>query len=207
MFPRLVALFVLSLFSSTATASADVPILGPSYATAASGHIEIAPDRSGPSLSELGLTITVVVLDVFGFPIPNFPWQDIWVSDDVGGADLRLCNGGAMASANTDVNGMTTITTAIAGGGTTDRGLQVYLAGVPLDSVVSPPLDIIVSSADLDADLDVDATDLTMVPGGFADFFLNGSYDFEADLNLDDVEDILDIVRFAELFLGQVGCP
>ncbi|HEX9641328.1 MAG TPA: hypothetical protein VGB13_08440 [Candidatus Krumholzibacteria bacterium] len=198
-------LFFFSLASGAL--AGGIPEPGPSYATSAAGKIEFAPDRSGPTLAERGLTVTVVVLDSFGFPIPGYPFQDIFLFDTVGGAELSLCRAGSYASGNTDGTGTTTIDSAVAGGGWTANGLQVYLAGLPLDPIVSPPLDITVASADLNADLAVDLADLVTVPGGFANLFLNGSYDFQVDFNGDDVENILDVVRFAELFLSQATCP
>lgn len=178
------------------------PIL--SHASAASGRIEFAPDASGPSFLDRGLTITVWVIDPMGNPVPGYPFQDVWVGDNVGMTELSLCFGGIMATGNTDATGMTTIEGPVAAGGFTDAGLQVYLAGAPINGL---PLDIVVSSADLDADLDVDIADLTRVPGGFANLFLNEGYDYQIDLNLDDAEGLHDVVRFAELFLGNVSCP
>jgi hypothetical protein len=207
--PRLclITSILCSLILASSASGSGIPEPGPSYATSASGKIEIAPDRSGPTLAERGLTVTVVILDSFGSPIPGYPFQDIFLFDAMAGAELSLCQGGAYASGNTDATGTTTIDGAIAGGGWTENGLQVYLSGLPLDPIVSPPLQILVASADLNADLAVDVLDLTTVPGGFANLFLNASYDFQIDLNLDDAENILDVVRFAELFLSQTTCP
>jgi hypothetical protein len=53
----------------------------------------------------------------------------------------------------------------------------------------------------------VDTQDLTFVPGGFANLFLNGAYDVIGDFNCDTTENILEVTRFAELFLGGVTCP
>ena len=186
--------------------AATIPDLGPSHATAASGKIEVAPDGSGPSLSSRGLTITLTVLDAANNPVVNYPFQDMYVWNPPGESGFNMCLGGAVASLNTNASGTTYFEGPFYAGGCTQQ-LQVYLSGVPLDPAVSPPLDIAVVSADLDGDLDVDVTDLTMVPGGFAHLFLNEGYDYQVDLNLDDAENILDVVRFAELFLGQVGCP
>jgi hypothetical protein len=198
---------VVLVFFGVTQASATIPDLTPSHATAASGRVEIEPDGSGPSLSERGLTISVTLLVAPNTPVAGYPWQDIYVWNLPGESSFNMCQGGAFASANTDAQGKTTIEGPFAAGGCSNVGLQVYIAGVPLDPLVSPPLDITVVSADLNGDLTVDLDDLVRVPGGFANLFLNGGYDWEVDLNTDDVENILDVVRFAELFLSSASCP
>jgi hypothetical protein len=193
------------IIGMTSLAMAGIPDADNSTAGSASGCVEIAMDGNGKSLAAAGLTVTVTVLDGNGDPVAGYPFQDVYVGDNLGGTEISLCNGGSFASGNTNASGVTTITGSIAGGGTTTSGMQVYLAGVPLNG---PALPLDASSPDLIGhDLIVNNPDLTTVPGGFANLFLNGGYDVVGDFNCDSVENILEVTRFAELFLGGVTCP
>jgi hypothetical protein len=197
----------------TGLAMAGIPNPTNSTASSPSGCVEIAMDGNGKSLAAAGLTVTVTVKDGNGDPVVGYPFQDIWLGDNAGGTEISLCNGGSSAAANTNASGVTTITGAISGGGTTTSGMQVYLAGVPLNGAA---LLLDASSPDLidasgvpapGSDLLCNTQDLTFVPGGFANLFLNGVYDVVGDFNCDTVENILEVTRFAELFLGGVTCP
>jgi hypothetical protein len=211
---RLLSLAVASLMviGMTGLSMAGIPDPTNSTASSGSGCVEIAMDGNGKSLAAAGLTVSVTVLDGNGDPVVGYPFQDIWLGDNSGGTEISLCNGGSAAAANTNASGFTTITGSISGGGTTTSGMQVYLAGVPLNGAAllldasSPDL-IDASGPGPGSDLVVDTQDLTYVPGGFANLFLNGVYDTIGDFNCDTVENILEVTRFAELFLGSVTCP
>jgi hypothetical protein len=189
----------------TGLAMAGIPDPDNSTASSPAGCVEIAMDGNGKSLAAAGLTVTVTVIDANLDPVVGYPFQDIWLGDNLGGTEITLCNGGNFASANTNASGVTTITGSIAGGGVTENGMQVYLAGIPLNGAA---LLLDASSPDLrNHDLIVNNPDLQDVPGGFANLFLNGVYDVTADFNCDAVENILEVTRFAELFLGAITCP
>jgi hypothetical protein len=201
----------LMVLGMTGLAMAGIPDPNNSTASSPSGCVEIAMDGNGKSLAAAGLTVSVTVVDLNGDPVVGYPFQDVWLGDNTGGTQIQLCNGGSFATGNTNAAGFTTITGSIAGGGTTTSGMQVYLAGVPLNG---PALLLDASSPDLidaagnpGSDLIVGNLDLTAVPGGFANLFLNGVYDVVGDFNCDTVENILEVTRFAELFLNNVTCP
>jgi len=83
--------------------------------------------------------------------------------------------------------------------------MAVRVAGLPLAG--ASDLAITAVSSDFDGNLVVDAVDLGLFPGGFADLFLNGLFDTFADLNCDGFENLGDVGRFATDFLGGAACP
>ncbi len=174
-----------------------IPDPGRSYATTPGGSLFIKPDGAGPTLASIGSVVEVYVLDPCEAGIPGYPFQDIWLGH-AGGADVSLCQGGSVADGNTNVDGFTTISGAIAGGGSTQVGMQVYLAGV---QIPSPTLPILVNSPDADGDLDVDLADV----GLFAAWFFNGSYDFAGDFTHDGTENLADVAVLANA-MGAT-CP
>lgn len=175
------------LLGLTGLAMAGVPDDTNSTATSGSGTLLIVPSGTGPSLGSLGLTVFVNVRDGANDPIAAYPFQDIWL-DDVGNGDISLCQGGSVADGNTNASGDATISGAIAGGGWTQNGMQVYLAGTPLTGAA---LNIDVNSVDITGDLKVDIGDI----GEFAIDF-NGAYAFRSDfvpdglINLSDVGEL-----------------
>jgi hypothetical protein len=177
---------------------AGIPDPANSTASSASGCIDITPGGNGPTLANEGLTISVHVEDSGSVPIPGYPFQDIWW-DDNGTGDLAMCQGGSVADGNTDGNGDTTIGGAAAGGGWTQAGVQVYLAGVGITG--SPSLLIDVNSPDISGDLSVNLVDL----GTFSNDFNNPAYNFRSDFTCDLTENLADVGRFA-IHNGET-CP
>jgi hypothetical protein len=212
MMKRLLSLAVAGLVvvGMTGLAMAGIPDLDNSTASSGAGCIEIAIDGSGSSLGASGMTVTVTVRDGNGDPVVGYPFQDMWLAGNNGGLDITLCNGGSTAAANTNASGVAFFTGAIAGGGTTSfpvGGMQVYLAGVPLNQGALP---LSASNPDLNGDLIIDAFfDLQNVPDGFAAKYLNPVHDNETDFNCDGTENLLDVTRFADQFLANpaVQCP
>jgi hypothetical protein len=158
----------------------------------------MVPDGSGTTLSNEGLTISVVVVDNGNVPIPGYPFQDIWW-DDIGNGDLALCQGGTVADANTNGSGLTTISGGAAGGGWTQSGVRVYLAGVPVTG--SPAMAIDVNSPDINGDLVVNLADL----GDFAGDFNDPAYNFRSDFTCDGTENLADVGDFASA--NASSCP
>jgi hypothetical protein len=204
MMKRLQSLAVAGLVAvgMTGLAMAGIPDLDNSTASGGPGCVEISVDGSGTAMGAAGVTVTVTVRDGNGDPVVGYPFQDMWLSDDAGGTEITLCNGGSTAAGNTNASGVAFFTGSIAGGGTTNVGLgggmQVYLAGAPLNG---PTLPLSASNPDLNGDLAVTSSgDLFPVPGGFANLYLNPVYDLEDDFNCDGTENLLDVTRFA----GQV---
>jgi hypothetical protein len=195
--PLIPALCLLLLFSSAPRAEAVIPDPSKCYATSNAGCILITPAGNGPTLASQDLTVTVMVIDPAGYPIPAFPFQDIWLNDDPSG-DVIMCNGGNFADANTDANGETTISAAMAGGGSTQTGMRVYVMGMPIATELLP---IEVVSPDIFPDLVVNLADLDAL----ATDYQNDVYDFRSDLSCDGEEDLRDIALFA-LHYGE-ACP
>jgi len=213
MMKRLLSLAVAGLVAvgMTGLAMAGIPDLDNSTASSPAGCVSISVDGTGTAIGAAGMTVTVTVRDGNGDPVVGYPFQDVWLGDNAAGTEITLCNGGSTAAANTNASGVTTITGAIAGGGTTNvgngGGMQVYLAGVPLNGAGLP---ISASNPDLNGDLQVTTGgDLQPVPGGFANLYLNAGYDIEDDFNCDGTENLLDVTRFAGQWAANppVQCP
>jgi len=185
----------LMVIGAASLAAAGIPDEAESTASSASGCLRITPNGFGETLSSKGLTVTVTVRDGNGDPIAGYPFQDVGLADNVGGADISLCTSGWVSSANTNASGVTTITGSGFGGGSTQGGMRATVAGVRVTGSIA--LDIDVVSCDMDGDLDVDLVDLSSVPNGFAARFQNGVYNFQSDFNCDGVENLLDVTKFA----------
>ena len=195
---RILALAAALLLALASPAAAGIPSPVNSTASSASGCFNIRPDGGGNTLANVGLTIAVHVEDAGGVAIPGYPFQDIWW-DDAGNGDIALCQGGTVAAANTNGTGDTTITGAGAGGGWTQSGLRVYLAGVPITG--TPSLLIDVNSPDLNGDITVNLADV----GDFSIDFNNVVYDFRSDFTCDGFENLADV---GDLAIANAGvCP
>jgi hypothetical protein len=194
----LMAAFALVL-GMTSLAMAGIPSPANSSASSATGCFDMTPAGTGTTLSNEGLTISVHVEDSANVPIPGYPFQDIWW-DDNGNGDLALCQGGTVADGNTNGTGDTTISGAGAGGGWTQAGLRVYLAGVPITSSGSL-LGIEVNSPDINGDIVVNLADL----GDFAADFNDPAYNFRSDFTCDGAENLADVGDFA--IANAQSCP
>jgi hypothetical protein len=99
-----------------------------SSASSIGGCWLICPQGDGDRLDASGATISVVVKDQAGAPIPGIPAADFWL---MGCTDpgIVLCGGGGSinAAAATDVNGETTIAAAMAAGGCDVSGVVVVV--------------------------------------------------------------------------------
>lgn len=190
-------------------AAAGLPDLDLSTVTiAAPGPVmlRVHPDGSGPPFTEafdvygnrVDATVTLMLLDVVGVPIANFPAQDIWLQAVSGG--LVACGGypGLIPDRNTDANGETVwVTPPRAGGHTTGLSL-VYVNGMPVTSSVG--LQLRFTSPDLDGSLVVNLSD-----GGLFTQDLFGTYAERSDLNGDGVINISDVGVMAAAM--GTSCP
>ncbi|MFH2052901.1 MAG: hypothetical protein ABIK96_10595 [bacterium] len=177
------------LVLSGATTAATVPVT-----------LFVLPDGNGDPLTEatvhgggkMNATIALTLLDGAMVPIPGYPAEDLWLETDQNG--LVLCEGGAVADANTDAAGVTTWSGPLRGGGFTaplaGERMQVLVAGSPL---VQPGFDIQVHSPDLNGDLTVNLTDFSIFS---ADWF--GPYNVRSDFYWDDVLNLSDGILFVE---------
>ncbi len=161
------------------------------------GVAVISPAGTAPTLEAQGLTIFIQVFDCNEDPLPNFPFEDIWVGDP-GTGEVWMCRGGSVADANTDALGHTTISGAIFGGGYTEGGTVVYISGMPVGPPVPLPLNFI--SPDFDGNLVVDIVDFTAFA---SDFGQNGI--FRSDFTVNGTVDLSDFAVFG-LHFGD-NCP
>ena len=175
-------------------ASAGIPDENLSSAASAGGTVMITPASTGGSIADAGATITVTVLDAGGLPVPNFPFQDMWLGHN-GDNAIALCQGGSTADLNTNALGVTTISGVIGGGGYS-LTTQVYINGTPLTQA---PLNVALYSPDITGDLIVELPDFSAFGVAF------GGTEFKADLVFDGVIDLADFSRFGQSYFQQ--CP
>jgi hypothetical protein len=156
-------------------------------------------------------TVTLNVIDTFGFPIFQYPFEDMWLETADGG--LKLCNGGSTADASTDVNGQTTFSRALfAGGGSaynkvtlTYEPCIVMIDGTALSSVGSE-MSIIFNSADLNGNKQVGVEDTVL----FKPLYIAGTqapfvYDYKIDFYFDHQITLSDLVLYAGV--SNTVCP
>jgi len=204
-----VLLFLLAM-ALVVPAAADVPdlyvhVLGqaPEPVT-----VYVTPSGNGTPLAacfgqggdhEVDATITIQLTD-HGVPVPGVPAEDIWLEGGWSSlpahpfAPCLPCGG--CADQATDINGVTTFSRRLAGGGTSadpaGRNLVFYVNGEV------PPQDPLagyrVTSPDLDADLVVNLVDLIL----FTEAFNTG--DPAGDFNGDGRVDLLDLLMFSRAF-------
>jgi hypothetical protein len=188
-------------------ASANAGVPSPSQSEAAGPAtlkvIQITPAALGSNLGAVGATVTVTVRDGNGDVIVGYPFQDMSLDCDID-VQLNFCPGGSTADGNTDINGQSTFSGNLAGGGWSTAGLRVLLGGTPVTNgggIAAGLLDIDVNSADLNGDRTVNIADV----GNFAADFGAGVYSFRSDLVADGVLNIADVGNFATHV--QEVCP
>lgn len=166
---------------------------------APSAHVLVCPQGDGQSLAEAGATIHVLVINDQGDPTPSMPPGDIWVL----GCDeawTTLCTpliSAIDADAPTDANGLTTVSGAIRAGGS-GTGLWVVVGGsiatgewpACADFICLP---ITVVSPDMNGDLTVDLTDVSL----FASAWPPQPYSAASDMNGDGTINLVDVSLFA----------
>jgi hypothetical protein len=175
-----------------------------SSASSIGGCLLICPQGDGDRLDATGATISVVVKDQAGAPIPGIPLADFWLMgcNDPG---VVLCGGGGSINANaaTDANGETEIPGAWAAGGCDSIGVLVVVQGVVLEDVNAGCnalcLSLTVVSPDINADLIVDVIDL----GLFSQSYTSPPHQYIAclDYNCDGVIDLVDFSLFSQHYL------
>lgn len=201
---KMVSLFLMFclLHGFPALADAPVPDLFLSFATMAHqgpGPLILltTPDGTGGDLStartETGIpadaTITLLVVDSFGMPIPNFPWQDIWIQKSTN--PIPFCNSNYWhPDSNTDENGLTHWITGPAVLGFHEGPIRVFING---QGLFSPSVDLSLVNPDLSGDGVVDLSDVAL----FAVDFKTG-YQFRSDLHPDGVVNLSDVIPLAQ---------
>jgi hypothetical protein len=165
--------------------------------------------KAALSSTAVNATITLNVIDTFGNPIFQYPFEDMWLETSAGG--LVLCNGGSTADFSTNVNGQTTFSgTLYAGGGSyydtiTNEQCIVMIDGNPVTGAGSA-MNILFNSGDLTGDLLVGVQDTSL----FKPKYLAGTqppfvYDYAVDYYFDEVITLSDLVLFAGV--ANTSCP
>ena len=205
-----VALYVMHPATGGTSTTCTVPLPCESSATSAGGVLLVCPAGDGPTLSDIGATISVTLLYCYPpEPMVGLGPQDVWIMGSTY-LDPRLCGGSGSSNADTpvDVNGHTTISGSIAAGGYFGDGVYVVAAGgiIQLGESLSGepcdnPLPLILVSPDIDEDLVVGSIDFAL----FAAEFVNGggTPDPRMDFSGDGLVGSVDFALFAMHFDHQ----
>ncbi len=201
-------LLVIALVVACAHASAiarDLPLLHESYAfTNATEPVALytLPSGDGRSFTEAqpyegypdhDATVTLVLLNALEEPIPNWPYEDLWLESEYGGLILA-CFQATAADANTDENGVTHWQQPLRASGYNEPSeeLIVMISGSPLEQL---GFEIHVNSPDIDGDGCVFLPDVVL----FAEAFLDATgYTFSTDFWWDGSINISDLTLFAQ---------
>jgi hypothetical protein len=141
----------------------------------------LCPAGDGDSLGLLNAAIKIQLSDGSS-PIPNYPWNDIWM--EVPG--LCSCYGGNRfyADFNTDANGETEFSSPFHGGGSAVNPVfTIWLPGAITACYTSPTLSLLIRSFDQNCDGRVDELDeaimqATPIAGDFSrDLDFSGNED------------------------------
>ena len=212
---KLVGLLVCSIVGMASLAVAGIPDLSNSTASTAAGvltvSVETLPTGDGRPLNAartsngtpgntalINATITLIVRDGNGDPIYLYPSEDLWLQTTAGG--LKLCPGGSTADFSTDVNGQTTFSRAVFGGGHSEgEQTVVVINGSPL---VGSNMNIRWNSPDISGDLKVDLTDTVTYA---ADALHPSPYHYRSDMFFDNQINLSDTVLYAQ-GIGRI-CP
>jgi hypothetical protein len=185
---------------------AGIPNLDNSYATTSATQqvsLMICPACDGDDLlhaqdcsgGTVDATVTLTVLDINYDPVVGYPETDLWIVANgicVCPADPPIADG------PTDLNGQTTFTGTICGGGCSDdSSFNVYIN--PYGVLNHPGLDILINSPDMSCDLVVNLTDLSLFAACYA------ACDYCCDFYCDGACTLSDVVKFAAHY--QHVCP
>jgi len=208
---KLVGLLTCTLILGSSFAMAGVPDLQESTASLATtgtqlvlynrldgtgNGFEYAKDNTGTVHSAV---ITLIVRDGDGNPVATYPFEDLWlISRDDG---LAGCPNGTTADASTDVNGETEWRNALAAGGFSEDLCQVVINGDPLTSQAG--MDLLFNSADIDGNLDVGLSDLTIFTPVY---FGTAPYSIGVDLDYNNNIGLSDLTIFTGAYFGDGGC-
>lgn len=176
------------------------------YPGPGSAMLVVVPDGSGPTFSSgyamggnvVDVTVTLTLNDIGGYPIANFPAEDIWLRSLDNG--LQPCGGGPglLPDRNTDSNGQTVWNAAPQAGGHTTGLTIAYVNGQALAS--SAGLNLTFTSPDINGDGEVNLSD-----GGLFTHDLFSAYAARSDFNLDGVINIGDAGRLVTAIGSR--CP
>ncbi len=188
-----------------------VPYVEVFFATQGPLSIFGSPDGSGHPFSQacdqtgqfVDGTLTIILYDdapPWGAPVPNFPREDIFLTDLTG--NLVLCPGGTIADANTDADGVTTWSRPLFVGGSAGpdgvNRMAFWVNGwIPESDGLE---NLRINSADLDGSLNVNLTDVHLFTLDF-----HGVYRYASDFRWDGTVNLSDVALLAAT-LGA-SCP
>ncbi len=137
--------------------------------------------------------IEVVLVSIGGFPIANFPAEDMWVNPE--SSTYLVCPGssgwGFNADVNSDVDGETYFENPFNGGGWTEDPIWFYLNGMQAtnpDGVGFPPIPLRFNSADISGDGTINLVDISLFSVNyFGEYHYRSDFHWDGVLNLSDV--------------------
>ena len=198
-----VVLYMMHPAPVVTSTTCTVPLPCESSATSAGGVLLVCPGSDGPTLSDIGATISVTILwCTQAEPLADLPPQDFWIMGSTY-PDPRLCGNGpgsASADAPTNVNGQTTISGSIAAGGYFGDGVYVFAGGaiIQLGDTCDNPLPLVLVSPDINGDLVVESADFALFAAEFSSG--GGAGDPRMDFNGDGLVESVDFALFAQHF-------
>jgi hypothetical protein len=195
----LAALLAIPLMSIATAARGKLISPCLSTASSAGGVLLVCPAGDGPTLAEVGATISVTVMDPSGNPVPYVYPGDFWIDGTPFGT--RTCRGSYSSAADgyPDASGYTTMSGSIAAGGYC-VGVYVIAEGIAIQyGDCDNPLPVTLVSPDINNDQVVDSEDFAL----FAVAYEGGgtTVDPRMDFNGDGTIDSLDFTMFGNHYL------
>ena len=206
-----IILTLLILTGPTHLLAADVPDppqVEVSFATEGPLSLFCSPAGGGhpftqafdPMGNQVDGTLSIILYDNGGVPVPNYPNEDLWLMDF--DEDLAICNSGTICDENTDPDGRTYWSNSLSVGGHAepvgDNRITINVNGWGLDN---PDLaEFRINSSDINGDLSVNLLDLTMFS-----YLYFGPYGYEGDFHWDGVINLADLAAMARTYWTE--CP
>jgi hypothetical protein len=208
---RVLVLITLLFVSGSVSAQGVVGPYGTTVTTDAVTRVSLycVPDGSGRSLQDadplmgslIDATIRVGLISEAGNPVAGVPAEDMWL-EPTSGNFVQCFGAGGYADAPTDINGTTTFSGSIPGGGSSAMGdgamLRLVIRGTP---VLNQDMDIVLNSPDINGDLKVDLSDTVL----FVSRYQSGEYDYAVDYSYDGVVNLSDLVLYSQALNSACG--
>jgi hypothetical protein len=202
-----IALIIVAGTGTFRTADAGIAYVGQITVTNTEEiSLFILPDGSGQGFTQAmafggqitDASITLLMTEFNGTPVPYFPGQDIWL--DAESTTDSHCPDYAQFSpdGNTDINGQTSFTASLTGSGWSEGPVWVYHEGARSAHPTAgehPPVQLRFNSADIDGDGNINLTDVAAFS---TDFF--GSYHYRSDFHWDGQLNLADVAKMASGF-------
>jgi hypothetical protein len=207
MFKGKVLLFSLLLVFATSVFAGDIDPCQSEFGTSCLMRLSICPAGDFEWIYDACGTgtdyIWVYARDASGNGIEGVPWTDYWMNACDPGQELCLCSSPFAADALTDEDGYTEISGRVAGGGCILTG-GIYLA-IQGKTLIDYPacalttcVDIVIVSPDLNADCQVNLSDLGVFGLSYNKNLGAPGYDPCCDFNDDDKCNLSDFAFMGE---------